>query len=113
MLKERLQTVGMSKKTFHNFLREWREHRGLTQEQLSELVGCSKASIGHWENHERRLTDKWLPSLSKALKTTSGYILEHSPHDIPTDVFDVWSEIPDGLRPHALEILKTFSKTGT
>lgn len=84
----------------------------MTQEELAEAVGCSVASIGHWETGARRLTDKWLPQLAKALNTSVGYIMEHDPENLPTDVLDIWASIPDADRPRALEVLKAF-RTGT
>lgn len=107
-----LQTVGMIGPKYPNKLRAWREKREMTQEALAEAVGCSPASVGHWENGERRLTDKWLPALAKALKTQSGYLLEVDPEDVPADVLEVWSDIPEDRRAQALAVLQAF-RTGT
>lgn len=84
----------------------------MTQEQLAEAIDSSKATIGHLENGQRRLSDKWLRKLAPVLETTPGYLLEHDPNDLPTDMLDVWSEIPEVDRPRALEVLKAF-RTGT
>ena len=65
-----------------NYLRAWREHRRLTQDALAEMVGASKATIGHLESGERRLSDKWLQRLAPALGTTMGRLLEHHPDEI-------------------------------
>lgn len=107
-----LHSVDMVSTPYPNHLRAWREYRHLTQDELAEAVGCSKASIGHWESGARRLTDKWLPALAKALSTSTGYILDHDPNDLPTDVLDVWASIPETEKPRALEILRAF-RTGT
>ena len=99
---------------YPNHIREWREFRHLTQDELADAVGCSKASIGHWENGVREVAPKWLYPIAKALSTSPGYLLDHDPNDLPTAILDVWAEIPTDDRPRALEMLKVaFKKTGT
>lgn len=108
-----LHNVGMTGQAYPNHLAAWRLFRHLTQEELAEAVGCSVASIGHWETGARRLTDKWLPQLATALNTSVGYIMEHDPESLPTDVLDIWASIPDADRPRAIQMLKVFARTGT
>lgn len=98
---------------FPNHLRAWREFRHLTQDELAEMAGCSKATIGHLENGARRLSDKWLTPLAKALNTSPGYILDHDPNDLPTAILDVWADIPEESREQALKVLESFKRTGT
>lgn len=107
-----LQAVEMIGPKYPNQLRAWREKSRLTQEQLAEAVGCSPASVGHWENGERRLTDKWLPKLAQVLKTRPGFLLETDPEDVDTDVLEIWADIPEAQRAQALAVLQTFRKTG-
>ncbi len=96
-----------------NHLAAWRQFRHMTQEELAEAVGCSVASIGHWETGARKLTSKWLPAIAKALNTTPGYILDHDPNDLPTAILDIWASIPEADQPKAIEMLKVFARTGT
>ncbi|HEV7283443.1 MAG TPA: helix-turn-helix domain-containing protein [Kaistia sp.] len=48
-------------------LREIRQERGLTLEQLAQLVGTSNQQISMLEQGKRRLTADWMRKLSKAL----------------------------------------------
>jgi transcriptional regulator with XRE-family HTH domain len=91
-----------------NFLRAWREYRRLTQSQLAEKIDTTGAVISLLESGDRRLSDKWLRRLAPALGIQLGWLLERSPEDIDNDVFDVWSEIPEGSRKQALDVLKAF-----
>lgn len=110
----RLHNVAMSERpAYPNHLRAWREFRYLTQDELAEAVGSSRATIGHLESGARRLSDKWLIPLAKALHTSPGYILDHDPNDLPTAVLDVWAEIPADQREQALKVLQSFRRTGT
>lgn len=95
-----------------NHLRAWREFRELTQEDLAEAVGTTGSVISMIESGSRGLSDKWLRKLAPALGTTPGYLLDHDPNDLPTDIIDIWTSIPDRDKPTALRILEGF-KTGT
>lgn len=40
----------MNQKKIGNFLKELRKEKGVTQEQLAEVLGVSNRSISRWEN---------------------------------------------------------------
>lgn len=103
----------MSEPLHPNHVRAWREFRHLTQEELAEAIGCSKATIGHIETGARRLSDKWAHPIAEALNTKPGYLYDHDPNDLPTAILDVWAAIPDEDRPRALQVLEAFRRTGT
>ena len=103
----------MKEKRPNNNLRAWREFRELTQEQLAEKVGTTAAVISLLESGKRGLSLKWLLRFSGPLQATPGFILDHQPEDLPTEVLDVWAAIPEDMHDQALEILRTFSRTGT
>jgi len=73
-----------------NKLRAWREYRRLSQEELGEKVGTTGAVISLLENSRRDLSHKWLVRLAPALHTTAGYLLDHDPNDLPSDLFDIF-----------------------
>lgn len=93
-----------------NHLKAWREFRGLTQAELAEKVGTTGSVISLLENGERRLSDKWLRKLAPALNTGQGLLLENDPGALPTNILEVWADIPDERKDQALEILQTFRK---
>jgi transcriptional regulator with XRE-family HTH domain len=39
------------------YLKEWRQHRGLTQQQLADRIGTAKSYVSKWETKERALRD--------------------------------------------------------
>ena len=59
-----------------NRLREIRKQRGLTQQQLAEMIGTSNQQIGHLEVGERRLSAPWIEKLVEALGITAGELFE-------------------------------------
>lgn len=97
----------------NNHLRAWRKFRLLTQEELADAVGTTKAVISNLENGERGLSDKWLFRLAPALQTKPGTLLDHDPNDLPTDVLDTWAAIPEENRAQALRVLESFKRAGT
>lgn len=99
-----MQNANMAKPA--NNLQAWRKFRHLTQEELAEKVGTTKAVISNLETGARGLSDKWLRRLAPALDTSPGYLMDHDPNDLPTAVLDVWAAIPEEDRPRALDMLR-------
>lgn len=58
-----------------NRIREWRKARGLTQEQLGEMVGTTKAVISHLELGSRGLYSEWLTKIADALSVPPAALL--------------------------------------
>lgn len=96
-----------------NQLRAWRIFRGMTQEELAELVGTNANMIGYLESGERGLSAKWLRKLSPALKTTPGMILDHDPSELDTDIIDIWTRADLRQKSQISEIAKTITRTGS
>lgn len=107
-----LQTNPMGKKRKHtqHFLREWREYRLMTQEQLADRLGTTKGVISLLESGERGLSDKWLRRLGAALDVRPGWILDYTPETLNTSVLEVWGEIPNDMHDQAIKVLQTFMK---
>ncbi len=58
-----------------NFIREIRKSRGLTLQQLADLIGTSNQQISNHEAGKRKLTIEWLEKYSAALKCTPADIM--------------------------------------
>lgn len=61
------------------FLKEWRLHRGLTQQKLGELAGLEAPSISQYETGKQWFSDDSLANLARALQCSPAQILEHDP----------------------------------
>lgn len=73
---------GMAKKPSQrpsHFVKEWRKHRKLTQEQLAEQIGSTSGAISQLENGIINYTQPTLEALAKALKCRAGDILLGAP----------------------------------
>jgi len=58
-------------------LRKYRLKANLTQQELAEKVGCSKAYISQLENHNREISVKLLIHLSWILDTCPCKLLDY------------------------------------
>lgn len=58
-----------------NRLKEVRKKRNLTQEELSEIVGVERRTIGYWENGKSSIKPKQARKLAEALNTSASYLL--------------------------------------
>jgi transcriptional regulator with XRE-family HTH domain len=96
-----------------NYLRAWRTFRKMTQEALAEKVGTNANMIQYLETGERGLSAKWLRRLAPALDTTPGMLLDHDPHDLDSDVIDIWVHAAERERRQISDVAKALLKTGT
>lgn len=98
------------------FFREWRKHRGLTQEDLADAIGMTPASISQLETGKQGFSDVTLVGLADALACQPGDLLMRNPLDTEA-VWSIWDNIPADRRDQAVKVLKTFAdepkKTGT
>jgi transcriptional regulator with XRE-family HTH domain len=99
-----------------NLLKAWREHRKMTLAELAEEVGTTHSVIWLLESGERKLSPKWLYRLGAALKISPGWLLDHHPDDLPSDILELWGQIPEAQHQTVRDVLmafKPFPKTGT
>lgn len=94
-----------------NYLRAWREHKGLTQEELAEKVGTAKAVISLLENEKRPLSAKWLRKFADVFGTTPGRILDVDPQEADAEVLDIWDHIAAKDRAQAIRVLRSLTGT--
>jgi len=96
----------------HWFLREWRKHRGYTQERLAEMIGTSKAHISNLESGKRQYTQELIELFAEALRCEPADLIVRDPTK-PDSIWSIWDQIPASDRPHALRALSAFKKSGT
>ncbi|MFH2117150.1 MAG: helix-turn-helix transcriptional regulator [Bacillota bacterium] len=56
-------------------LREIRENRGLTQEQVGKFINVTRSQVSRYESGSRMLNQQQIVDLVKALNTTADYFL--------------------------------------
>ena len=105
----------MTRPIVSNNLRAWREFRKLTQEELAEKVGTTAAVISLLENGQRGLSATWLHRFAPHLQVSPGFLLDHTPGDLTTDMLEAWASVPKADQDKALAALKQYAanKTGS
>jgi transcriptional regulator with XRE-family HTH domain len=95
-----------------NYLRDWREHRQLTQAQLAAIIGTEGSVISLLESGDRGLSDKWLHRLAPALHTTPGMLLDHHPDNISVALMETWAVLPEDRRADVVRQITADAKRG-
>jgi len=58
------------RRAIHKRIAQLREERGLSQQDLAEVLGVDKTSISHWENGLSSPRGSRLPAVASALGVT-------------------------------------------
>lgn len=97
------------------FFREWRKHRGLTQEELGELIGQTGSSVSQIETGKQGFTDTTLSLFAEALSCSPGDLLMRNPldKDAPWSLWDQVKKASPDQRRQIVEVVQTMLKTGT
>jgi transcriptional regulator with XRE-family HTH domain len=67
-----------------NPIRVWREHRGLSQQQLAETAGISKPYLSQLEAGKREASQRVIRRLAKALRVDLDDLIRPEPEDANT-----------------------------
>ena len=95
-----------------HFLREWREYKKLSQDDLAGLIGTSKSVISGFETG-RELSQSWLWRIATALRIQPGHILQTNPENMDTDIIELWASIPDEHKNTVRHQLEALSREDT
>lgn len=91
------------------FIKAWRLHRGLTQQEVADRLGTSKQSISRIEGGQQTYTQESLEGLAT--------ILDCSPADLisrdPNDEFDLGSlfDLPFGDKERVMNFAKALKES--
>lgn len=100
------------------FVREWREFRGLSQEQLAERIGLQAPALSYLERGQSAYTQGTMERLAVALDTTVPALLTVDPanqDDIGEllrkegEVVGLLRRIDDSNRAQAIRVLKALT----
>jgi transcriptional regulator with XRE-family HTH domain len=103
------------------YLKEWRKHRGLTQDQVvdrlaafdDEKIPRTAASLSRIENGQQIYTQRILEALADVYSVDEpGWLLDRNPL-VAGEVIDMWAKLTERDRAQARVIIEALSKTGT
>lgn len=91
------------------YLKQWRKHRGLTQEALAELVQVDRSYISMIECGRSGYTQLFLEAAAEALGIEPADLLVRNPED-PTGYWHIWDGLHASDRPVLAAMAETLSK---
>jgi len=102
------------KKPHPFYLKEWRKHRGLTQDQLAERIETSKGYISDLERGVRRYNQDLLEALADALNCGPADLLMRDPSREDA-IWSIWDQAKPGERQQIVAVVRamTGQKDGT
>ena len=106
-LRRMIARIG-PRQPFRHFLREWRKHRGLTQQQLADRLETNKGNVANWENGKRGLTADVQFALAEALGTQPEDLFR-DPEQPSADA--LLRDASPEIRAQAFAIIETLLKT--
>lgn len=103
-------TVAMAKQ--RHFLKQWRRHRGYTQERLAEMIGCDQSLVSKIENFKLPYDEVYLGKAAEALMTDPASLLIRDPSK-SEGIWSIWDTLAPVQQEQVVEIAKTLKRTGT
>lgn len=95
-----------------HFIREWRKHRGLNQEQLAERIGISRPQLSKIEKGTRKYDQAFLEIAAEVLRCEPADLIMRDPSE-PEGIWSIWDTLAPVQRQQLVDIAKTLKRTGT
>jgi transcriptional regulator with XRE-family HTH domain len=90
-----------------HFIREWRKHRGLTQEQFSERIGLERSYISMIETGRRRYDQPFLERAAEELRCSPADLIMRNPAD-PDGLWSIYDGLTAPQRKQAVQLLRVL-----
>jgi transcriptional regulator with XRE-family HTH domain len=97
------------KRARRQYLQQWREARGLTQQQLAERLDTGKDQVSRWESGKRGMSAGVLEALADALLIEPGDIFR-DPAQPSAD--ELLRGKPPELRQQAFSVIEALIRSG-
>jgi transcriptional regulator with XRE-family HTH domain len=96
------------------FFKQWRKHRGLTQETLGERIGLTPSSISQLETGKQGFTDSTLEAIADALNCSPGDLLMRDPlsEDSVWSIHDQLQRASPEKRQQVIDFVEFVMKVG-
>jgi transcriptional regulator with XRE-family HTH domain len=91
------------------YMRQWREYRDRTLEEVAEKVGVTHATLSRIERGLHPYSQAILEAVAKELSTDVPSLLTRDPSD-PEHIWSIWEQAKPGERQMIVDIAKTIVK---
>lgn len=100
----------MVTKRKRTFIKEWRQFRRLTQQQLGDAIDKDASQISNIESGRSNYTQETLEAIADALDCEPADLLVRHPQD-PDGIWAVWDQAKAQERRTIVELARTILKT--
>lgn len=91
------------------YMRQWREHRDKTLEEIADKIGITHATLSRIERGIHPYSQAVLEKVAKELSTDVPSLLTRDPAD-PENIWGIWDQAKPGERQMIVDIAKTIVK---
>lgn len=98
------------KRQVRHFIKAWREHRGLSQEQLAERIGVTHGAVSQLERGLVNYTQPMLEALADALDCEPADLIMRDPNASIWSVMDVLKTAPEPEQRRIVAIIDAYRK---
>lgn len=95
-----------------HFLRQWREHREKTLEEVGEAVGISHAQLGRIERRLQKYNQELLEKLADLYQTDPASLIMRDPTNEDA-IWSLWDQAKPGQRNEIEKYAEFIVKTRT
>ena len=99
------------------YIRQWRDHRKLSQEALADRLDMSAAQLSRIESAKQGYTQDFMEACAVALRTDVASLLMRDPSkenpDDPSSIWSLWDAAKPGERRLIVNLARQVTKTGT
>lgn len=99
--------IGNPKVRRKTYIRQWREHRNLTQDALAERLEMSKAQLSRIETGNQPYTQDFLEACAAALQTDPASLIMRDPSDEEAP-WSIWDQAKPGERKQMIDVMKAL-----
>lgn len=94
-----------------HYLKEWRLHRGLSQDAVADAIGKSSNYLSELERGKKRYNADILEALADVYECTPSDLLGTDPEasQDSSEIVNIWAHISPEKRGQARQILETFT----
>lgn len=93
-----------------HFIKEWRIHRQLTQDQLAERIGTTAANLSRLENRLQDYNQSLLEALAEALSCEPADLIMRDPSQVEAP-WSIWETLKPAQRKQAITIIKALKNS--